>query len=164
MLDGKLGSDHIYGGYGDDTFIGHAGLFNYFDGGDGSDTVDYSASSSAIGVKLTADSRFWGFYSTGGGAYTYNLDAYDESGKDEFISIENVVGSAYVDTIIGNADNNTLCGGLGNDGLSGAEGADNFVFNSALDPLNVDWLNDFKKSESDRVYLDHKIFLQVWTV
>lgn len=94
----------------DDTFVGTSAIDN-FDGGDGSDTVDYSASLDAISVDLTLVGA-----QSGGDAQ-----------GDTLTSIENVLGSNEVsprDYIWGNAEDNHIQGQAGNDLLEGGAGAD----------------------------------------
>ncbi len=89
---------------------------NVLDGGDGFDTLDYSASSAAIVVNLVNNT------------VTSNLAA-----GDTVFNFEAINGSAFADTMTGDATanflyglagNDTLFGGLGNDTLSGGDGND----------------------------------------
>jgi Ca2+-binding RTX toxin-like protein len=178
ILDGGIGNNTIYGGLGADNIIGGAGYANFYDGGDGSDTVDYSNNAASVAAQLFADSS-WGLYQAGGGAYTNFQNAVDWERKDNFVSIENLIGSKYADTLVGNSDanfieggdgNDTICGmngndnlvgGLGNDTLTGGLGIDNFVFNVALISTNVDTVIDFSVTQSDRIVLDHNIFAKL---
>jgi Ca2+-binding RTX toxin-like protein len=95
------GNDRIFAGDGNDTIIGSAGR-DRLDGGDGSDTVSYAASAAVI-VDLSSGRSGQGGYASG----------------DTYISIENVLGSAYADTLLGNASDNVLSGGAGNDYIDG---------------------------------------------
>ena len=93
-----------------DTFIGTAAA-ETFDGGSGSDTVDYSGSLLAVKVDLL------------------NHTATDgDAAGDTLISIENITGSNHVsqrDWLWGDAGVNTLLGMAGDDVLEGGGGADN---------------------------------------
>ena len=62
---------------------------------------------------------------------------------------------------MGNDGTNIFAGGLGSDYLTGASGSDVFIFNSSLGTDNIDVISDFKYSEGDRIYLDHKIFTKL---
>lgn len=91
----------------DDTFTATASAES-FNGGMGSDTVDYSASNEGITVDLLAGTN-WGGHAAG----------------DTLISIENITGSSgYRDYLYGNDGDNTLMGNGGNDILDGDGGAD----------------------------------------
>ncbi|MCB2077223.1 MAG: hypothetical protein KDE55_05935 [Novosphingobium sp.] len=99
-------SIEAYGGAGDDRFIsGIAG--DIFDGGAGSDWIDYSEYATAVTVRLTGP----GGIGTG-------------PGGDTLISIENVIATAAADTIVGSAAANTLNGMDGDDIITGAGGDD----------------------------------------
>ena len=93
-------------GEGDDTVIGNALVSETFDGGGGTDTVDF---------------RF-------GGAVTLALDgSFENDGAalgDSYTGFERVTGSARADMIRGNAGANVLTGLDGADTLDGAAGAD----------------------------------------
>ncbi len=93
----------------DDIFIGTSAT-EIFDGGTGIDTVDYSASSTAISIDLQNATASGG-----------------DAAGDTLISIENILGSnasAPRDYIWGNAEDNHLQGQAGNDILEGGAGAD----------------------------------------
>jgi VCBS repeat-containing protein len=94
------------GGAGDDLFVAGAG-HDALIGGAGSDTVDYTNSTAAVSVDLTAGSGLGGF-----------------AEGDTLSGIEQVLGSAYADTLTGNSSANILTGGSGNDTLAGLGGAD----------------------------------------
>jgi Ca2+-binding RTX toxin-like protein len=67
----------------------------------------------------------------------------------------------------GRSGDDTLSGGGGLDSLTGDTGADVFLFDSALNTSptarNVDVIVDFKRAESDKLYLDLSIFAQAGT-
>lgn len=87
----------IMGGGGDDVVYATGSQIT-FDGGSGSDTIDYGHYSTGVTVS----------YSGGSGT---------GPGGDTFTSVENVVGSAFDDVITGSFTG-TLSGGAGNDFLS----------------------------------------------
>ena len=102
-VEGVIGT--IY----DDTIISGSGGHT-IDGYYGSDTVDYSASTSKVEIDLHAN--------TTSGGYAAN---------DVLISIENLIGSdlsSEKDKLYGNAADNTLLGLAGGDFLNGRGGAD----------------------------------------
>ena len=82
-----------------DTFYSNA-LTNRFDGGGGSDTVNYTGSSKAVIVDL-------------GGQVTW-----DGTVNDTLSSIENATGSSFGDTFYSNALANRFDGGGGSDTVS----------------------------------------------
>jgi Ca2+-binding RTX toxin-like protein len=91
---------------GDDDLLGSRGE-DIFDGGDGIDTAVYSYAGSGISVYLRSGTGFDG-----------------DGGKDTYISIENIAGSAHNDLIHGNNFANTLHWGFGQDTLYGHGGDD----------------------------------------
>jgi Ca2+-binding RTX toxin-like protein len=137
-LDGGAGNNELHGGAGDDTFVSRAG-FDLVDGGDGIDTVDYAHSALGVTINLALG--------TGAGGDAEN---------DEFIGIENVVGSATgANTIKGNdaanklrggSASDVLDGGLGSDLLQGGAGDDTYILSDA------DIIEETAGGGIDRVY------------
>ncbi|OWY31162.1 hemolysin D [Herbaspirillum robiniae] len=101
--------DNIIGS-GNDDIIYASSFANKLDGGNGSDTVNYSLSTSADGVNgVTVN------LSTGLGSGNF-------ADNDTYANIENVVGSAYNDILTGFATvgvKSVLTGGAGADSLNG---------------------------------------------
>ncbi|PYF09194.1 hypothetical protein C8J30_11067 [Rhodobacter viridis] len=120
IYDGRSGAvtGVVYGGIGNDTFIGNALAAETFDGGDGTDQIDF---------------RF-------GPAVTIALDqSFDNDGAaigDSYTGFENVLGSARADMIRGNASANVLNALSGNDDLEGAAGADTLYGQNGNDTLS----------------------------
>jgi Ca2+-binding RTX toxin-like protein len=133
----------------DDTFITD-NYANYVDGGDGSDTLDYSQTyyaGSSITINLASG------VTTGSGT------------SDTFDNIENVIGRAGNDTIAGDGEVNRLegrngndtitgeggddrlYGGNGNDTIHGGSGADTFFFLSG--ETGIDTIGDFTTEDGD---------------
>ena len=120
MLAG-LGNDIILAGAGNDTAHGDDGddIFiatlndgdDSYDGGNGIDTVSFASTGSGAGAEVDLAA----------GTATSS-----ETGTDELIDIEHVIGSAGDDIIAGNAEDNDLVGGAGNDAVQGADGDDRF--------------------------------------
>jgi len=106
------GADVFFGGDGADVFNGMAGPFGPFDRGN--DTVDYSHATGPITANLSNPSA------NSGAAV-----------GDIYISIENLRGSAGVDTLIGDGNNNVLEGGPGGDVLDGGNGIDTASYQHA---------------------------------
>ena len=118
QLFGGAGIDSLYGGADNDLIMGGAGS-DVMDGGAGiSDTVDYTSSSAAVAISLTANS------STGG----------DATG-DTISNFENVNGSAFDDVLTGDGNANILTSLAGNDTLSGAAGNDSLYGGAGNDVL-----------------------------
>ena len=112
-LTGDSTRNELNGGDGDDTLDGGAGsLGDILNGGKGSDTVSYASATAGVALNL----------GTGGGAAAGG--AGDDATGDEYIDIENVMGSNFDDTIQGDAQANMISGGLGNDTLNGGGGND----------------------------------------
>ena len=150
-LTGGAGADALNGGAGDDTLIGGTGG-DTLNGGDGQDTANYAAALDAVTLNMATGG-------TGG-----------DAAGDSFVSIEQIVGSAFNDVVTGNASDNRFDGGagndtidgaggidylygnLGNDRLTGGAGADVFVFTGAFgnDTITDFW---FGVGRTDRVQL-----------
>jgi len=110
FLEGGDGSDTLEGGLDDDRLSGGAGN-DFLNGGEGQDTASYAAATSAVRVVLA-----WG------GAQETLAE-----GRDTFVSIENLEGSAFDDTLVGDAGANRIAGGAGNDWIVGGAGDDILV-------------------------------------
>ena len=96
---------NLIGGTGDDRFVFEdtATLNGSIAGGDGQDTVDYSAFTTPVAVDLTA------------AAATSTLG---------ISTIENAIGGSVADTLTGDGSDNELTGLGGDDVLSGGGGSD----------------------------------------
>lgn len=105
-LEGREGDDSLDGQEGDDLLYGGAGE-DVINGGGGVDTVSYADAPSGVNVAL-----FLGNTTTFGGGF------------DRYLSIENVVGSAFGDHLLGDAGANRIGGRDGSDQMEGREGAD----------------------------------------
>lgn len=157
-LYGDAGNDQLLGYAGNDILHGAAGA-DRLDGGTGSDYASYSGAGAAVVADLLSRSANWG----------------DAQG-DVYVSIENLIGSAWADSLRGNnaanvirggegndsiygrSGNDTLDGGLGDDVLygqagrdvlTGRGGSDRFVFRSAGDSRGsaIDIVKDFHRGE-----------------
>jgi Ca2+-binding RTX toxin-like protein len=105
-LVGRGGADTLLGGDGEDTLDGGADG-DTLDGGDDSDTASYFFSTAGVTISL-ADGTASGGWAEG----------------DSLISIENVLGTEFVDAITGDDADNYLSGDRGDDTLDGGEGDD----------------------------------------
>ncbi|WP_298290735.1 calcium-binding protein, partial [Novosphingobium sp.] len=106
-LTGNTGNNIIAGLAGNDVLSGGAGN-DTLDGGADIDTASYFDAASGVTVSLALA----GAQATGG------------AGSDTLIAIENLTGSAFVDTLTGNTGDNLLIGLAGNDILNGGAGND----------------------------------------
>ena len=97
------------GGAGNDTLPGF-GYTDTFNGGGGSDTVDYVHATSGITVNLADPTQ-----NTGNAAF------------DSYVNVTNVIGTNFADTLIGDGNNNVLEGGTGADVLIGGGGTRDFA-------------------------------------
>ncbi|MFC1457602.1 calcium-binding protein [Microvirga arabica] len=117
LSGGSGGSDTLVGGADNDRFYGENG-YDYFQGGEGNDSVTYTRATDAIKI------------------YLHIANGSANKGKaegDRFDSIEAIEGSVHADVIEGDGANNefwadkgndTLRGGIGNDALKGADDND----------------------------------------
>ncbi len=145
---------------GDDVFVAKsyvsfgAQTGNDFDGGAGTDTVDYSHSGSfyvsGLGIEIDLDDG------------TAEELGYPQALEDELTSIENVVGSNRADRIFGDDGANDLDGAMGDDLINGRDGDDTltggwgddvFVFDHR-DSGEDDIITDFTIGD-DRIDLDN---------
>ena len=135
VLDGNDGSDvlsvgggsgtgeagpvaTLIGGPGGDQLVpGAAG--SAFDGGEGSDTIDYSAVTGPISVDLQSG--------------TVTLP----NGVDTLAAIESVTGTSGDDHLIGDSGANILRGLGGNDQIMGLAGDDDLQGNDGIDVLDM---------------------------
>ncbi len=166
-LFGRRGDDLLDGGIGDDVLLGGPGQ-DTLAGGANRDRAQYSESLEG----LTADLQF-----------PHNNTG--EASGDAYDSIEDVAGSSHNDRLFGDqganrifgrdgddalfgrngadylnggAGRDTLDGGNGNDTLRGGTHADTFVFNGGSDVVE-----DFRRSDADRLFLDDSVFGPGWT-
>jgi len=109
VITGSNGNDLVFGGSGNDRFFPATLGLDRYDGGDGTDTIDYSQ----ITFQMTVDLDAGLGYVTG---YV--------QGADHLANIENAVGTSYDDVLIGTSGANTLIGGAGHDVLNGGAGDD----------------------------------------
>lgn len=124
VIDGGAGNDTIYGGLGNDTLTGGDGNDTLF-GGDGNDTV-------IVGNKLGNDKYDGGAgfdtldFSTSSIAVTVDLTAgtYKGWSSGTVTGFESVIGSAKADWIKGTQSDSVIDGGAGNDIINGGAGND----------------------------------------
>ncbi|KAA2211952.1 calcium-binding protein [Teichococcus oryzae] len=120
VLDGGEGIDTLEGGAGNDRMIGGSGLAaDFFNGGDGFDTVDYSTAASAVGLDLLSGA-------TAGAAM-----------GDTFTSVERFIGSNFNDQFLGDNNNNVFIGGGGADTIVGRGGDDTVDYSSSTTGITM---------------------------
>ena len=108
---GSTSSDIIYGLGGDDLIYGGGGSgIDVINGGSGNDTVACLDSNVFVIVDLGLGEGFGG-----------------TADGDEYLSIENVIGSVYGDVLVGDGGGNILTGDLGADALIGQGGNDTLI-------------------------------------
>lgn len=135
--DTILGFENVRTGAGNDTVTGDAGDNIFFDGGGadrynggaGSDTVDYSAATAAVVINL-------------------NLTAAQTAGAgagDVLIDIENITGSLVSANTLtgGNTTNNRLVGGAAADRLIGGGMNDTLIGGAGNDVIFGDYVDTF---------------------
>jgi Ca2+-binding RTX toxin-like protein len=169
-LYGGVGDDALYGGNNDDTLSGGAGN-DSLDGGSGSDTLDGGAGADVLngGVDLPGEVN-WASYQTAaagvvadmGNSANNNITVNDAAG-DNYVNIQNLLGSNFDDTLTGDANaniidgsngNNTLYGGAGNDTLLGGTGNDSLDGGSGNDTLLGSAGNDVLDGGAGNDYID----------
>ena len=142
VLRGGRGHDKMYGGFGDDRITQHiADEEDFFCGGEGIDTVDYSATQfkataqNAIGIDI--DLAIMG--EDGGETVKYLYDSngkFIKTRKDTFKKIENVIATSLNDILRGDDENNVFEGGSGNDTLESKRGDDTLLGGKGDDLLD----------------------------
>jgi len=166
-LFGRRGDDLLEGGVGDDVLLGGLGA-DTLDGGANRDRAQYSEALSGLLVDLQ-----FPHLNTG------------EAAGDAYRSIEDLAGSSHADDLRGDAAANRLFGRDGDDGLQGRNGADYLNGGAGRDTLDggagndtlrggthgdqfvlnggADVIEDFRRSDGDRLLFDDTIFGPGWT-
>ncbi len=150
------GETTFFGGTGD-NLLKLATAPTLFDGGDGNDTVELTASMTfAAGSlpkveKATIDDHLSGDFSHLTGGLRITLASKAGGGAS-------VIGTQGADVVSGGAGDDVVAGNLGNDTLNGGAGKDIFVFDTALNrKTNLDQIGDFSTAH-DAIALDNAIF------
>jgi Ca2+-binding RTX toxin-like protein len=136
-LRGNSGDDSLIGGLGQDTLSGAAGN-DLLEGGRGGDLLDGGPDIFGFGARDTAT------YVNAAGPVRADLLApvlnSGEAAGDSYISIENLIGSAFADTLSGNNFGNVLEGGGGGDRLVGLGNTDYASYEGAPAGVHADLL------------------------
>lgn len=112
-IRGSVFGDVITGSGKNELFIGYSGA-DIIDGGDGTDTIEFSGSFEGVAVSLVSGEGSGG----------------DAEG-DVYANIENIKGSDFGDILVGNADDNKIDGELGDDIIIGGAGDDTLSGNGS---------------------------------
>ena len=122
FLAGGIGDDTLLGGEGDDVLYGNFGT-DSINGGAGADTLSFDEIRFAVTATIEAD---------GTGIAEYG------SVSENFLGIENLLGSSQDDVLTGNDLANVIDGGLGSDTISGLGGDDILSGNGGPQPFGID--------------------------
>jgi len=178
-LNGGGGNDNIYGDSDNDSLNSGAGL-DFMYGGEGNDTLNALAAGAddlfgGIGndvyiVNWTGDNLVEGpiqGIDIVESSASYTLDdnvenllltgPFNINGTGNNLN-NNIRGNSGNNTLSGSGGNDTLSGGGGNDTLTGGLGSNQFLFNTAVAPTNVDRITDFYIPLNDRIILDRSVF------
>ena len=124
-IDGGADRDVVDAGGGNDTILASFDDGDdVYNGGDGIDTLDFSAITSGVTVDL--------------GNGMFGTADSDQSGTDSISGFENVIGGAGNDTITANSSVNVM---------AGLQGLDTFEFNMAGD-ADGDHITDFQTGDT----------------
>lgn len=136
VIKGNGALNTIDAGKGDDVIQSWVdGREDVANGGDGSDTIDYSGFVQANGLSIAlgrdghdGSASFITFTDVG-----LPINVPVVTTEDKLISIENVIGTNQGDGIFGNDEDNVLDGRGGNDTIYGLDGADTLIGGSGSD-------------------------------
>lgn len=141
-LSGGAGSDKVSAGAGNDTVVGDLdGVADTYDGGSGTDTIDYSAAQLAVMVDLVegvAESTEIG---------TDHITGFEviEGGAGSDV----LAGSSRAETIHGNQGDDSISGGAGNDRLFGGGGNDTIADGEGNDCVSAGDGDDLVQASAD---------------
>ncbi|MDO9281510.1 MAG: hypothetical protein Q7T88_03905 [Methylotenera sp.] len=121
MLEGFVGADNIRAQNSTTSYASYANAGNSYLAGEGITTA------AGLGVIATLATSF------GAGPAVFNSG---DAAGDTYVSINNLMGSAFNDELIGNNSANILNGGAGNDVLEGLGGADVLTGGSGSDTVS----------------------------
>jgi len=150
IIDGGAGDDKLYGSEGDDHISDTIGK-NYFNGGAGSDTIDYSKMEKGIDFRMNPQEE------------TSLVKIKEIDGvltvKDTVKDVENIIGTNYDDNIYTNEGNNKIETGKGDDIISegfgsnvvdGGEGSDTLDYSQIEGNITI----DISKTINQTIYDD----------
>jgi Ca2+-binding RTX toxin-like protein len=137
-LYGEEGNDTLNGSFGDDYLVGGAGV-DILNGGANIDTVDYSAATSLVLVRLDTPTQYAQWGSGIGGAIE----------QDTLISIENVTTGSGADYLYGDGNANILYGNAGNDYIAAGGGNDRIFGGSGQEFIDASSGDDIVDGGAD---------------
>ena len=148
---GGPGADNVQGGPGDDIIIGDKDAANdTYDGGPDKDTLDYSATTTAVTVDVAAGTASSAEIGTDTIA---NFEVILTGTGDDVVKASSqsltVNAGAGNDHVDGSLGNDKLSGGSGNDILSGADGNDLLIGGSGADILDCGAGDDAVMADTD---------------
>ena len=123
QLFGLGGNDQIFGGAGHDFLLGNGGDDSIY-GGTGRDILRGGSGADLLDGGISDD---WAQYNDALSGVTLDMISGGTGGDaagDVFVSIENLLGSAFDDFIVGTSLRNLIMGGDGNDSIDGFGGPD----------------------------------------
>jgi Ca2+-binding RTX toxin-like protein len=123
---GAASAAALQGGADDDRLVGAIGG-SAFDGGDGVDTVDYTAAPVPVVVILSSSAAV--------GSATDSLSGLENATASAFGDI--LMGDGGANALLGQAGDDRIDGGGGNDVLDGGEGTDTLEFGSSSSGVDV---------------------------
>ena len=148
FLDGGRGSDMVIAGDGDDVILaselgtGSIGS-DYYLGGPGFDTVDYSSRAARLNIRL-------GLFATSTGASRERDTLRDIEGAVGGTSADRIEGNQFGNRLEGGGGNDVLIGRAGNDTLLGGEGDDILTDTAGTNSLDggagIDTVNGVRES------------------
>lgn len=133
-VDGRAGNDALVGGNGNDTLYGGEGNdvlisgwgADLLDGGIGTDRAQYSESGQGVRADLHMPGTNSGL-----------------AAGDVYVSVEDLLGSAFADILLGDTAGNALAGDAGDDLLFGRSGNDTLIGGAGADTLHGGEGNDY---------------------
>ncbi|MEK1888404.1 MAG: cadherin-like domain-containing protein [Phyllobacterium sp.] len=151
IIAGGEGNDHLRDGAGADTVTGDGGndtvtaatdgAGDAFDGGDGLDTLDYSAALLSVVIDLVAESA------SGAAIGTDSVTGFEviKSGAGD----DQITGSDISERIFGNDGNDVMAGGAGADTLDGGAGNDVIADGAGSDCVSAGPGDDIVQAAAD---------------
>ncbi len=145
LLSGNAGDDTLAGGAGNDN----PSVFGQINGGAGDDTVSGGAgddlldggTDTGVTTDCSATGGDWVDFSASTAAVNVNLTALNATGEglDTLAEIENITGSAQADTLTGDGADNEIAPGAGDDKVDGSGATDTVDYSDATAAVTVDF-------------------------
>jgi len=143
VLSGNAGTNILQGGLGDDLLSGHE-MADTLEGAQGSDTVSYALSDSGVSVDLSSAPDARGYIRASGG----------HADGDLLSSIENLIGSEWIDRLEGDENDNIIEGRGGGDRLdAGSAGSDTISYENSAQAVSIDLSQLSENSGADSGFI-----------